>query len=225
MDADLKITTELRASIAEKRLRAVELLKSRRSGDTNPEVVLSSLPEPEIKNEDKGEPFVIPESCSQFLDTGEVCGAPVDSIMAVTFGEAVCTRCKFKHEDFEVVSKEVAKKEYMLTDFSLSTVKHLSKPNPHNASWSHIKLFLRKHLKDRAAVRWGSLENMNSKRQTREQRKYECAVKKVGELFEAKERGPVSGSPDRDCVAPKQKKAKRSVDVSALAAIVRGDNL
>jgi DNA repair protein len=223
MESNLKITPELQASIAEKRRRAEELLMARRSENTKIGSVLNGTTEPEVK--DAGD-IAIPEFCLQLLpETGETCGAPTDSLMASTFGEAVCSRCKFNHEDFEVVSKEVAKKDYMLTDFSLSTLKYLSKPNPHNASWSHIKLYLRKHLKDRAAVRWGSFENMTSRRRAREERKYEAAVKKVGDIFESKERVLAQkDNTDSDRVVPKRKKVRYAADVLVLAAIVRGDN-
>ena len=48
-----------------------------------------------------------------------------------------------------------------MTDSELDKLKFVTRPNPHNANWKDMKLYLYKHVYDYAISKWGSEEKLN----------------------------------------------------------------
>lgn len=92
----------------------------------------------------------------------------------------MCLRCRSEaEEDFAYVVKETLKNEYLLSDYLIGTMKYVTKPNPHNARWAPIKLYLRKHAESQAVAKWGSLEALREELRQRQRKQFERSVDKV----------------------------------------------
>lgn len=115
--------------------------------------------------------------CEHINGNGEVCGSgPVDPKLLEAFGEKVCAACRSKCDDYDSLSKADSAALYLLPDDSFKVLRHASKSNPHHSSWTPMKLFLRKHVKQLALRRFGSAEGLEEERRQRGERKLQRAL-------------------------------------------------
>mmetsp|Transcript_16939 Transcript_16939/g.28708 ORF Transcript_16939/g.28708 Transcript_16939/m.28708 type:complete len:263 (+) Transcript_16939:58-846(+) len=97
----------------------------------------------------------------------------IDIPIYETFGEQVCSLCKQSTDSFDLLSKSEAAKLYLIPDDAFRFLKFQEKDNPHNSSWTPMKLYLRKHLRDLALKRFGSFDKLDEERQKRAMAQYE----------------------------------------------------
>ena len=87
----------------------------------------------------------------------------------------VCNACKEKYpEKYSLLTKTEAREDYLLTDPELkdtTLLPHLKKPNPHNARYNDMMLYLRYQVEDYAfsAQKWGSAEALDEEFEKRKQ--------------------------------------------------------
>jgi hypothetical protein len=174
-------------------------------------------PPPEGDSRDEGK---FSWSCENLLDSGRVCGGNHDRQLKEQFGEVVCFKCKSETNDYECISKEAVKRDYLLPEASFKSLQFLLIPNPMNARWAHIKLYLRRHCKECAVRRWGSAAALQSELRLRETQRYDKSVARTQALFES-EASPSDGTDKRNTLLNKGKKRKAS-EIAAMAAIIRG---
>jgi DNA repair protein len=111
---------------------------------------------------------------------GFPCSEVAEPILFANFGEAVCLRCRSEAEDdFQYVVKEALRNEYLLSDYIIGTMRFITKPNPHNARWAPIKLYLRKQAEAKAVAKWGSMDALREELSLRQRRQFDRSLKKV----------------------------------------------
>jgi len=76
------------------------------------------------------------------------------------FGERICTACRKTRPEYGMISKSNAKLRYLVTDKDMRSLRFIEKPNPSNAKFRDMKLFLLKHVIAAAIVRHGSLSDI-----------------------------------------------------------------
>ncbi|RGB31996.1 XPA protein C-terminus-domain-containing protein [Rhizophagus diaphanus] len=95
----------------------------------------------------------------------------LDSLFRKTFKVNVCKNCKEKYpEKYSLITKSEAKEDYLLTDPELRDVEilpHLSKPNPHKATWNNMMLYLREQVEEFAFKKWGGEEGLDEEYEKR----------------------------------------------------------
>jgi len=77
------------------------------------------------------------------------------------FKVRVCGTCRTAEEMYSLVTKTVAKEDFLVTDSEVSKLPSISKPNPHNSNWNDMNLFLYKQVYDYAIAKWGSEDKLN----------------------------------------------------------------
>jgi|UPI0004907C80 hypothetical protein len=95
----------------------------------------------------------------------------LDPELVLAYGETVCSHCKSIRSDYNGIIKSNAKKEFLLTDSLLEQLAFKEKPNPRNAFFKPMKIYLRKHVKNLAESLYGSLEKLEREKQKREENK------------------------------------------------------
>ncbi len=91
----------------------------------------------------------------------------LDKTLLSAFGLQVCQQCKQVTDEFDLITYEDVKKEYLLPDGTIRTLRSHKKPNPRNSSWAPIKLHLRREVIHRCLERWGSFEMLEAERRQR----------------------------------------------------------
>ncbi|EXX53442.1 DNA repair protein [Rhizophagus irregularis DAOM 181602=DAOM 197198] len=95
----------------------------------------------------------------------------LDNLFRKTFKVNVCKNCKEKYpEKYSLITKSEAKEDYLLTDPELRDVEilpHLSKPNPHKATWNNMMLYLREQVEEFAFKKWGGEEGLDEEYERR----------------------------------------------------------
>jgi len=91
-------------------------------------------------------------------------------------------------EDFEIgasdlVSKQEAKKMYCLPEGTLAVCSYVEKPNPHHKSWTPMKLYKRKEIRQRARKRYGGLEGLQKERKQREEKQFQKDMQTTKNIF------------------------------------------
>jgi hypothetical protein len=84
------------------------------------------------------------------------------------FGERICTSCKSQTDDFQLVSRSVAKSQYLLPDSSIAPLRTMERPNPSNPKFRPMRLLLLLHVRAAAVARWGSLQAMEEEYRRRQ---------------------------------------------------------
>lgn len=113
------------------------------------------------------------------------------------FGVFVCFECRKRLPAlYESVTKSKAMKEYLLSDFDLSDLRFVEKPNARGGGFRPMKLYLRLHLQTTAEAKWGSMDDLAAEKKRRE----------VARLL-----GPTAGAG----TSGKKKKKKRRTDLKA----------
>ena len=95
---------------------------------------------------------------------------------------AVCLHCKQETDDYELLTKADAQAQYLLTDSTLRSLPSVEKGNPRHATWTKMKLFLRLHLRERAAARWGGAPGLDAEKEKRKASSWESALKRCSKL-------------------------------------------
>ncbi len=111
----------------------------------------------------------------------EKCGnthRQLDKTLLSEFGLRVCLQCKRGFDEFNLITSEDVKKEYLLPEGTIRTLRAHKKPNPRNSSWAPIKLHLRREVVQRCLERWGSFEMLEAERRRRIATIEEKAAKK-----------------------------------------------
>lgn len=72
------------------------------------------------------------------------------------FNINICSECKKQHLKF--ITKTTCKEQYLLTDYDLSPLKSLQRPNPHKGTWSNMSLYLESEAINIAIAKYKSLE-------------------------------------------------------------------
>ena len=130
----------------------------------------------------------------------EVCGSlsGLDPELYEYFGVSVCHSCKTEestNSDYRLITKTQAKKDFLLTEEELNDVKLLpsfTKKNPHNPRWSDMKLFLRKHVREFALTKFGSIEKLGEALDARAEANNEKKTRKFVKKLKGKVLQPVS---------------------------------
>lgn len=107
----------------------------------------------------------------------------IDQSLYETFDERICSVCKVKSNEYDLISKGEACSTYLVTDDAMTTLKFKTRNNPHHANWTPMKLYLRKHVIDLCLKRFGSLEKLAEVKQKRESQKYEKSLSKTVDIF------------------------------------------
>ena len=97
----------------------------------------------------------------------------IDVMINETFGEKICSICKLKTNDFDLITKLEAQSSYLIPVDTIKMMKFSTKNNHVNSHWAPIHLYLRKHAKECAEKRFGSLEAMEEEKSRRECKKFE----------------------------------------------------
>ena len=107
----------------------------------------------------------------------------IDLSINEIFGETICSVCKLKTSDFELISKSEVQSSYLIPVDTIKMMKFSTKNNHFNSHWAPIHLYLRKHAKERATERFGSLEAMESEKKKRECKKFERENAKTEDIL------------------------------------------
>jgi len=99
-------------------------------------------------------------------------GAVLDERLLAGLAERVCGTCRDADEAYELLTKADAKTAYLLTESQLNLMAHLEKPNPRNAKWTAMKMYLRKHCSEAALKRWKTEDGLHAERQKRRGAQY-----------------------------------------------------
>ncbi len=112
----------------------------------------------------------VPNAVGCGRNSCEMCGNThnqLDKTLLSAFGLCVCLQCKNGTDEFDLITCEDVKKEYLLPDGTIRTLRVHKKPNPRNSSWAPIKLHLRREAVHRCLERWGSFEMLEAERRRR----------------------------------------------------------
>ena len=111
------------------------------------------------------------------------CGQLVDRTFWKAFGERCCTYCRSRSDDWEMISKDIVHKEYLIPISSIGLMRFLEKPNPLNPHWAPMQLFLRKQAREKALKRWGSVEALQREKDRRSEVKLRKDLESVADYF------------------------------------------
>lgn len=91
-------------------------------------------------------------------------------------------------EEFEMgasdlVTKKEAMKMYCLPEGTLAVCGFVEKTNPHNKSWTPMKLYDRAEIRRRARARHGGRQGLFNERRRREEKRFQKDLEKVSNIF------------------------------------------
>ncbi|XP_065833696.1 DNA repair protein complementing XP-A cells-like [Oscarella lobularis] len=124
------------------------------------------------------------------------CDKPfTESFLLSKFDELICDECRENDVDDKhaLITRTDAKQQYLLKDCDLDQreplLRFIVRKNPHNSTWSDMKLYLKAQVVKRSYEIWGGKEELESQlakraenKQQMKERKY---VKKIKELRRA----------------------------------------
>jgi hypothetical protein len=93
--------------------------------------------------------------------------------LLLSYGEAVCHNCRKKRTGYCGISKKRAKEEFCLTDSAMARLAFKEKLNPRNASFTPMKMYLTKHVKDLAISLYGSIKDLEYEKEKRKEKALE----------------------------------------------------
>lgn len=81
-----------------------------------------------------------------------------------------------------MITRTDAKNTYLLKDCDLDKreppLKFLLRKNPHDSRWGDMKLYLQLQVEDRAMEVWGSMEELELERESRDEKREKSKAKK-----------------------------------------------
>jgi hypothetical protein len=120
----------------------------------------------------------LPESTS-----GVCTNTNIDTDIYEHFGELICSSCKSSTTLYECLTKNEAVKQYLVTSDAMTTLKFKTRNNPHNANWTPMKLYLRKHVLQLALKRHGTLEKLEEIKAKKETEAYSKSLEKTSDIL------------------------------------------
>jgi DNA-repair protein complementing XP-A cells len=84
----------------------------------------------------------------------------IDDMYLDVYKEKVCRQCARSSLDFTQITKQDAVAKYLVSEYSLKSIPHQLRDNPHKKGWTEMKLYLRKHVLALAVKKWGSEQNL-----------------------------------------------------------------
>ncbi|XP_014666514.1 PREDICTED: DNA repair protein complementing XP-A cells homolog isoform X2 [Priapulus caudatus] len=122
--------------------------------------------------------------------TCEECGKDFyESFLYEKFGLSVCNNCRDNDGKHALVTKTVAKSEFLLKDCDLEKreplLRYIVRKNPHNDRWGDMKLFLRSQVEARAMEVWESQEKLEEAREQREENRQTTKQKQFNKKLKA----------------------------------------
>lgn len=167
------------------------------------------------------EKLAFPWSCPKILDCGKVCGSSSDSKIREHFDEVACSRCDSRTNGFDYITKDTIKREYLLPEYVIKQLKHITRPNRLNPRWADIKLFLRKHCIAAAIDKWGSLDALKEQLRMKEQKKYDQSVERTQALLAG---DGTTTKQNAASLGGRRGNKRKLHELESMAAIIRGDN-
>ena len=90
----------------------------------------------------------------------------------------------FEENASEYVTKQEAMKVYCLPMGTLDVCRNcITKPNPKHATWSNMKLYLRKEIRYRAHLRYGGMVGLIQERKQRNQNRLQKDMEQSKDIF------------------------------------------
>lgn len=120
----------------------------------------------------------------QFISANSCKSESVDPLLKEVFNENVCSICKLKSNDFDLITKSEVQASYLIPEDTIKTMKFTTKTNKHNSHWAPMHLYLRKHAKELSIKRFGSLEAMEEEKKSREKKKFQRDNAKTENILE-----------------------------------------
>ncbi|KAF0700105.1 Aste57867_9384 [Aphanomyces stellatus] len=139
---------------------------------------------------------------------------PCDASYQTTFSVSVCSECRFNLPHFKLITKDMAKKTFLLPDSSLEVLPCLRKANPKHEGFAQLRLYLTQACQAAAIQLHGSLDNIADEKRRRERARYDKAVqrtKSVVEVFGKRRKGKLGapgGKPARRMPPPEDEDHK-----------------
>jgi hypothetical protein len=112
-------------------------------------------------------------------ETGTECGSKdIVDAMWNDFGEMVCASCKaLRKDDFALINKGDSMSRYLVSDDTMKVLKFTTKPNPRNSMFAPMKLYLVKHVREKAMKRWGDEQGLLNELDRREKERFERGLR------------------------------------------------
>ena len=92
---------------------------------------------------------------------------------------AICRKCGRTSNDYELLNKTDASKEYLIPDDTLKFIPYMEKENPRHAEWAPMKMYMRRMVKAASMERWGSEEGLADEKLSRETSKMQRDLVKM----------------------------------------------
>lgn len=104
------------------------------------------------------------------------CGTKeIDFRLFRVFGTRVCPKCRKDHPDkYSLLTKTECRQDYLLTDPELrdeELLPHLERPNPYQATYSNMMLYMRYQAEEYSFKKWGGPEGLDAEYERREAQK------------------------------------------------------
>ena len=230
MSCSMSLDEDTIRMIEEKRLKALELRASRAQA-------AQSVPAPEIPptdaniESDKEENAAdnATSTVTTAVNTEEPCTTcglkKINKLYLEIYSEKVCTDCIKSSDEYTQVTKQDAMAEFLLSDYSLKSLPHQLKSNPHRRGWCEMKLYLRKHALAAAVRKWGSVEGLQKEKDEREKkslkRKLEGAESFLSSISSSRGSGETCSVKETQGAAKKQ---RQRTYMKNLVSKLRGDN-
>lgn len=106
----------------------------------------------------------------------------IDSYLQKNFDYSCCDKCKNLDETHELITKTNAREDYLLKDCDFDRreppLKFVARKNPHKSTWAEMKLYLKLQVEARAIEVHGSLDEIEKKKEEREDKREIGKIKK-----------------------------------------------
>jgi DNA-repair protein complementing XP-A cells len=135
--------------------------------------------EEKLKEVIEEEGIEVPISYLTCLDCSEEF---IESYLHTNFNYSVCDKCKNTEDKHVLITRTEAKNEFLLKDCDFDKreppLKFISRKNPHNNRYAEMKLYLLLQVEQRAVEVWGSREEIEAQKETREEKREITKIKK-----------------------------------------------
>eukprot|EP00596_Hydrurales_sp_CCMP1899_P004306 CAMPEP_0119034402 /NCGR_PEP_ID=MMETSP1177-20130426/1391_1 /TAXON_ID=2985 /ORGANISM="Ochromonas sp, Strain CCMP1899" /LENGTH=235 /DNA_ID=CAMNT_0006991813 /DNA_START=142 /DNA_END=849 /DNA_ORIENTATION=+ len=128
--------------------------------------------------------------CCQYTtaDNETVCGnEPIAKDLWDIFEEQCCETCRHLNDDYGTLNQTDVSSKYLIPVDSIKMMKFSSKINPRNAGFAPMKLYLRKHAREKSFKRWGNEEGLLKELDRREKEKFERGLADCEDALEPDE--------------------------------------
>jgi hypothetical protein len=130
--------------------------------------------------------------CCQYTtaDSEAVCGnQPIAKDLWDIFEEQCCESCRHLDDDYGTLNQTDVSSKYLIPVDSIKMMKFLSKINPRNAGFAPMKLYLRKHAREKSFKRWGNEEGLLKELDRREKERFERGLADCEDALDPDEGG------------------------------------